>query len=206
MKRFLVVSPHKLAEHILLNSQYNLLASHLAVFQLIFGQGNWGWWAASTKILSVSGASSLYLLLIIMIFIPWKNITSSRFTIWKAKNTSANLSIVKTGGIIFRYWYYQIDIIKEDKRAIFFSEYFLKLFWKINLTISILRLFTAYDLFWFLCILPPVLSERRDSAGACFAFHNGGINFDDVMFFFTVTNIMKLKILHPRAAARHLNW
>ena len=57
-------APHKLAEHILLNSQYNLLASHLAGFSANL---------RTRKLrLSVSGGSSLYLLLIIMIFVPRK--------------------------------------------------------------------------------------------------------------------------------------
>ena len=56
----------KLAEHIFLNSQYNLLATHLAHFRLTFGQRNWGWWAASTRILSVRGASSLIISVIML--------------------------------------------------------------------------------------------------------------------------------------------
>ena len=53
--RFWLCRLIKLAEHILLNSPFTY-----PVFRLtLMGQGNWGWWAASTKIPSVSGASSL---------------------------------------------------------------------------------------------------------------------------------------------------
>ena len=52
--RFLAVSP-QLVEHIFLAIQFT--RHSLSRF---FGQGNWGWWAAFTRVLSVRGASSLH--------------------------------------------------------------------------------------------------------------------------------------------------
>lgn len=46
----------KLANHILLNSPYNLLTIHIVDLE----KGNWSWWEASTRIvISVRGASRL---------------------------------------------------------------------------------------------------------------------------------------------------